>query len=343
MKNLLNDLQRSIRMNNYQIYWSDLAFASKKNLRDLHATFIATPREMSIARFTQLIKKYLPSGNIVVGIADEKYIKGFENQPQFKTLTARVIEPVIDKVNTSNSLHKIYILHLKQPELIHVFEKIKFSHVVLVNGSWQFTFHTRPEYYALVSNHVPFEFESPFYDEKEAISYSINFDNKILLPKLGQNLNEIEMLQAANQVAKNAFDNSFQSGVALGKKSGDKYKLISTAFNKTVPYQTFAWHYGPLRERHMSPPGDLNYYDTIHAETNLIVHAAKNGYDMKGTTLFINLLPCPTCARMLCESDISEIVYSFDHSNGYAVALLEKSGKVVRRLLDNNKLIESEG
>ncbi|NTW61981.1 hypothetical protein HGB25_01035, partial [Candidatus Saccharibacteria bacterium] len=116
----------------------------------------------------------------------------------------------------------------------------------------------------------------------------------------------------------------------------------ATAFNKTVPYQTFAWHFGPQRETHMAAPGDLNYYDTIHAEANLIVAAAKNCTNLSGTTLFINLLPCPNCAKILCETDINEVVYSLDHSDGYAVALLEKAGKTVRRLIDSEKLIRSE-
>jgi deoxycytidylate deaminase len=330
-------------MSDYELRWSDIAFGSKKPLRDLKATFIAAPREMSVARFTQLIKNYLPSGNIVVGCAEELYVNGFENQPQFKTLQYDDIKYLVKKVNDSPSPYKITILHCRQSDLIPIYEKIKFHSVVLVNGSWQYTFHTRPEYYALVSRNIPFEFVSPFASEDEAINYAADFDKQIVLQKTGVDLTELEMLRTANNVAKNAFDHSFQGGVALGKKNGKRYKLITTTYNKTVPYQTFAWHFGPLRERHLSPPGDLNYYDTIHAEANLIVQAAKHQIDLKGTSLFINLLPCPNCAKILCETDIVEVVYSLDHSNGYAVALLEKAGKTVRRLIDNEKLINQEG
>lgn len=336
-------MRESTKMNNYETNWSDIAFGSKKSLRGLNATFIATPRQMSIARFTQLVKNYLPIGNITIGCAEELYINGFDNQSQFKTLQFDEIKSLVEKVNKSSSPHKITMLHCKQSDLVSIYEKIKFRKVVLVNGSWQYTFHTRPEYYALVSRNIPFEFVSPFADEQEAIEYAADFDKHITLQKSDINLTELEMIQAANNVAKNAFDHSFQGGVALGKKNGDRYKLVMTTYNKTVPYQTFAWHFGPLRERHLSPPGDLNYYDTIHAEANLIVQAAKNHIDLQGTSLFINLLPCPNCAKILCESDIVEVVYSLDHSNGYAVALLEKAGKIVRRLVDNEKLINQEG
>jgi len=330
-------------MNKYEFWWSDMAFGDKKPLKTLDATFIATPREMSVARFTQLVKNYLPHGNIIVGCAEELYVNGFDSQPQFKTLQYSDIKSLVDKVKESSSPHKITILHCKQSDLVPIYEKIKFRKVMLVNGSWQYTFHTRSEYYTLVSRNIPFEFVSPFASEEEAVEYAANFDKQIVLQKPGLGLTELQMIQAANNVAKNAFDHSFQSGVALGRKKRDKYELITTAFNKTVPYQTFAWHFGPLRERHLSPPGDLNYYDTIHAEANLIVQAAKQHIDLKGTSLFINLLPCPNCAKILCESDIVEIIYSIDHSDGYAVALLEKAGKTVRRLVDNEKLINQEG
>jgi len=330
-------------MNKYELNWSDIAFTSKKNLKDLDAVFIAPPREITTTRFTQLVKQYLPIGNIVLGCAEEKYVVGFEGQPQFKTLHCDSLKLIIEKVNNSSSPHKIIILHCKQNELVHIYEKIKFKHVVLVGGSWQFTFHTRPEYYVLVNSKTPFEFVSPFSSEKEALQYALDFEKKMVIQKPGALLSEAQMMEAATAVAKNAFDHSFQSGVALGKQTDSKYTLLATAFNKTVPFQTFAWHFGPLRERHLSTPGDLNYYDTIHAEANLIVQVAKNHIDMKDATLFINLLPCPNCAKILCETDISEIVYSLDHSNGYAIALLEKAGKKVRRLLDNEKLIKTEG
>ena len=329
-------------MNNYELKWADIAFESKKPLRDLNATFIAAPREISLTRFTQLVKTYLPTGNIIIGIADELYVDGFDNQSQYKTLRLSVIKEMIDKVNKTANPSKITILHYRQSDSLPIYEKIKFKKVVLVNGSWRSTFHNRPEYYALVSHFIPFEFVSPFASEDEAKKYHDDFEKQIKTNISKELFTDIQMIQEADNISKLAFD-SFQTGVALGKKIGDKFELLATAYNKTVPYQTFAWHFGPLRERNLSIPGDLNHYDTIHAEMNLLVQAQKSGIDMKDTTLFINLLPCPNCARVLCETDISEIVYRLDHSNGYAVVLLEKAGKKVRRLLNTEELIKAKG
>ncbi|HUC96558.1 MAG TPA: deaminase [Candidatus Saccharimonadales bacterium] len=329
-------------MDEFEYNWSDMAFGSKKPLKDMNAIFIPAPREMSIARVTQLIKQYLPIGNIILGCSTEPYIIGFEGQAQFKTLQSDAFGDIVSKVNGSASPHKIAVLHHSQSDSVHIFEKIKFQKALLVSGSWSNSFHTRPEYYMLVSKKIDFVYISPFVDENEAKKYAEKFTPTDVLIK-GKKLSETEMLKAAELTATNSFDNSYQIGVAVGKKTSDKYELVMTSYNPVVPYQTFAWHFGALRERHFTPPGDLNYYDTVHAEIFMLIQAQKKGLDLVGTSLFINVLPCPTCARALCESDIKEVIYSRDHSDGYAVALLESAGKTVRRLIDTKNLIKTEG
>lgn len=319
-------------MNNQKIKWSDIAFGDKKIINDLNAIFIAPSREISKKRFIQIVKKYLPVGNIVIGSTDSEFIDDFENQSQFKTFRISEVKDVIEKINASDSHHKVYILECKQSDTVHILKKNKFRRVLIINGSWHYSFHTRPEYYALISRNIPFEYISPFTDEDEARRYALDRDKSVDLV-VDNALDDSDMMKLANEYSKKSFDNSFQTGVVLGKKIGDKYKPVIGSFNKTVPYQTFAWHFGALREKNLTVGGDLTHYDTIHAETMLIIDSQKNGIDLTGASLFINLLPCPNCARTLCETGISEIVYSLDHSDGYAVALLEKAGKTVRRLV----------
>jgi deoxycytidylate deaminase len=91
-------------------------------------------------------------------------------------------------------------------------------------------------------------------------------------------------------------------------------------------------HHGNSREANISPPHDLNHKDTVHAEVEILIKAGKDNIDLAGTTVFINLLPCPACARMFADTDIKELVYREDHSSGYAVKLLEVAGKKVRRI-----------
>lgn len=311
--------------------WSELAFGSKKPLRELDTVFIAAPREISTARFTQLIKEYLPKTNIIIGIAKEKYVDGFESQVQFKTLKVSSIQPIINKVTQAKTPHRVYTLHYFQRELPYILEKLKPQKALFINGSWKYLFHTRTEFYTLVKHNIPYELISPFVNEAEARSYETH--HTVILQRPQGTFTEHEMLSFAAEAAAASFDYGFQTGVVLGRKVKNKYDFLTSSFNKVVPYQTYAMHFGASREKHFSPMHDLNHYDTYHAEVGLMIAAQKECIDLKDTTLFINLLPCPNCTRMFMGTDIAEVIYKEDHSSGYGVKMLELAGKTVRRIV----------
>jgi deoxycytidylate deaminase len=291
---------------------------------------------MSPRRFTQLVKEYLPQGNLLLGIANEDYVLGLEDQPQFKTLRLETVQTIIDKVNTSPHKHKIYTLRYSQRDAVFIYDKLDFAKVLLVNGSWYHAFHLRPEYYALAKRRTPFHMVTPFANEQEAR----DFANAVHLPSLPTRgtFSEDEMLDIVAQAAKHSYDyGGLQAAVALGRKKGSSYELLATTHNKVVPYETYAMHFGASREKNLSPMQDLNHYDTVHAEMLMLVKAQREHIDLAGVTLFINLLPCPHCSRTLSQTDLAEVVYTQDHSAGYAVKLLEKSGKKVRRLITAEK------
>lgn len=315
----------------YNLDWSDLAFGSKKAANKLQASFIAAPRELSPARFTGLVKQYLPKGNILLGLAKEPYVDGFNAQPQFAMLRRSTVQHIIGKINASKSPHKLYTLNYFQRDLPHVLEKLDFRKIIFVNGSWARSFHLRPEYYVLANRYTNYELVSPFASDSEAKTYAAQTNVSVTIPAK-KILSQQEMAAYAAAVGRQSYDHTFQTGVALGKKSGSGYRLLASAFNAVVPYQTYAMHHGASREQHFSPPNDLNHYDTNHAEVNLLITAQQQGIDLRGTTLFINLLPCPPCARMLSQTDITEIVYAQDHSDGYAVSILEACGKRIHRI-----------
>ncbi len=330
----------------YHLDWSSVAFSqtAKKSLKELQATFIAAPREMSAERFKQLVKQYLPLGPIMLGLSKDPFVAGFEGQPQFKTLSFEAVRGIVDKVNASRTPHRIYTLAYFQREAKFVFGELRFRRAVLVNGSWKYAFHVTEPFYALIKKRTPYELVSPFAGENEARRYEQEKAGEIsrqaLEPWLdgpaGRTFSEKDMLTIAAQAAKLSYDYCFQTGTALGrpgKAKKDAYTLLAYSYNKVVPFQTHAMHYGAARETHFSPPHDLNHYDTVHAEVELLISAQKQGMDLGGSTLFINLLPCPACSRMLADTDIAEIIYTEDHSAGYAIKLFEAAGKRVRRLV----------
>jgi deoxycytidylate deaminase len=317
--------------------WADLAFGSKKPLKDLNAAFIVAPRTMSNARLAQLIKEFLPHGPVVLGIAKEPYVAGFEDQPQFRMLDTATAAVFTKKVAAAKTPHKLYTLRYFQRELGYILDKVPFRRVVLVNGSWKQVFHSLEPYHILSRKHTPYDMVSPFADEDEAKAFDIDtwpaIQATMPQPDPAKTYTDKEMLDLAEAFARQSYDYSHQTGLTLGKKVGRGYRFLASTFNAVLPFQTYAMHYGNSREQHFSPAHDLNHYDTVHAEVELLLAAIRDKIELTDTTVFITLLPCPPCSRMLAQTPIREVVYRLDHSDAYAVKLLETAGKTVRRVI----------
>ncbi len=136
--------------------------------------FLVAPREISQARFKQIIKHYLPKAPLVIGISKESYVVGFEGQPQFRMLERATIQPIIDQINARSSVSSIEILEYRQSDLVAILSSHNFSRVLLINGSWKFTFQNHPAYQVLKERDIPFKYISPFTDEAEAKAYEVS-------------------------------------------------------------------------------------------------------------------------------------------------------------------------
>jgi len=55
--------------------------------------------------------------------------------------------------------------------------------------------------------------------------------------------------------------------------------------------------------------------EVIHAESNAILKAAKNGTSVDGATLYLTLSPCIDCSKLILQSGIKRVVYLNDYRN----------------------------
>lgn len=55
---------------------------------------------------------------------------------------------------------------------------------------------------------------------------------------------------------------------------------------------------------------------TTHAEQNAIVHAARFGSPLEGSTLYCNMTPCYACAKMILNAGIVRVVARKDYHAG---------------------------
>lgn len=297
--------------------WNKLSQSNKKILSK--SIFIVGSRDLDPSRIKSLVKMLSQKANVVFGAAKEKYIDGLTGT-QFSTLSSQKITKVNKDIN---------VLDYYQRDLKYILDEIDFSGVIFINGSWNRSIHLRGEFWKILNKKTSYKLVSPFNNEKEAIEYSKNFkeDTSIIGKSIKDDSDAMKYVAFMKSLS---FDWTGQVGAVLVKGK----KIISAKSNKVVPYLAHSLHYGSAREINFSPPGDQNHYDTNHAEVEIILDCLKNGISMKGTKLYLNVMPCPTCARMLSETGVSEVIYQLDHSEGYAFKLFEKSGIKTRRITD---------
>jgi len=54
---------------------------------------------------------------------------------------------------------------------------------------------------------------------------------------------------------------------------------------------------------------DTKYMMVSHAEANSIVNAARNGVNLKGSTIYISHPPCNECAKLIVQSGIKKVIH----------------------------------
>ena len=52
----------------------------------------------------------------------------------------------------------------------------------------------------------------------------------------------------------------------------------------------------------------------MHAEQNAICQAALHGHAIDNATIYVTISPCLTCAKLIINSGIKEVVYAGDYA-----------------------------
>ena len=72
---------------------------------------------------------------------------------------------------------------------------------------------------------------------------------------------------------------------------------------------------------------------TLHAEQNAIIQAALHGVSLEGGTIYTTHQPCHTCAKMIINAGIKEVVFENEYEfSEQTRALLHEGGVRCRRL-----------
>ena len=109
-------------------------------------------------------------------------------------------------------------------------------------------------------------------------------------------------------------------------------RVISSGYNGTPRGVKNCYEGGCKRCNSLAPSGeDLGSCVCSHAEENSIVQAAYHGVSTKGTYMYITYSPCITCAKMIINAGVEEVVYDKAYTiEAEPLSLLKKAGVRVR-------------
>jgi len=110
-------------------------------------------------------------------------------------------------------------------------------------------------------------------------------------------------------------------------------RIISTGYNGTPRGITNCCDGGCTRCASDAPSGSsLGDCICSHAEENSITQAAYHGISLKGAVIYVTLSPCLTCAKMIINSGIVEVIYDEEYQFGDQTrALLAEAGILCRK------------
>jgi len=113
-------------------------------------------------------------------------------------------------------------------------------------------------------------------------------------------------------------------------------RIVSTGYNGTPRGVKNCFEGGCARCAGTAPSGaSLEECICVHAEQNAICQAAFYGIRLAGATIYVTLSPCLTCAKLIINAGIREVVYGGEYAfNEQARRLFDEAGVICRKFVD---------
>ena len=114
---------------------------------------------------------------------------------------------------------------------------------------------------------------------------------------------------------------------AVGAVIVKEHRILATGYNGVPRGMAHCGEVGCLREKMGVPSGQRQEICRgLHAEQNAIIQAARYGIDISGSKIYITTQPCITCAKMLINAGITEIIYANPYPDELSLGMLDEAG-----------------
>ena len=103
--------------------------------------------------------------------------------------------------------------------------------------------------------------------------------------------------------------------------------ILATGYNGAPSGVEHCAERGCLREKLGIPSGERHEICRgLHAEQNAIIQAAKHGTSIEGATLYCTNQPCSTCAKMIINAGVKQIVFQDGYPDALAEEMIKEAG-----------------
>jgi len=103
-------------------------------------------------------------------------------------------------------------------------------------------------------------------------------------------------------------------------------RVLATGYNNVPIGAPHCSETGCLREERKIPSGERQEICRgLHAEQNAIIQAARFGISIKDAVLYCTHQPCVTCAKMLINAGITEVIFDGEYPDKLAIEMLEQA------------------
>lgn len=108
-------------------------------------------------------------------------------------------------------------------------------------------------------------------------------------------------------------------------------RILATGYNGVPTGLRHCAEVGCLRQQLGIPSGQRQEICRgLHAEQNAIIQAARYGTNIMGASIYVTTQPCVTCAKMIINAGIEEIVYQNPYPDELSMSMLEEAGIKLR-------------
>jgi dCMP deaminase len=112
--------------------------------------------------------------------------------------------------------------------------------------------------------------------------------------------------------------------------------ILSTGYNGSIRGMPHCTEVGHMME-------DGHCVATVHAESNAILQAAKNGVTIDGATCYVTASPCWSCFKQIVNAGIGRVVYGEFYRDPRIFEVAAKLGVTLHHLADGAEQPEVAG